>query len=199
MPTQIERMVFLLAASHRGLRVMRRRRRRRDHLYDGGQVLGSLMRHLRSLTPIEVALLPRGMIGPTRLGLLIATTGGALRLASPHLAAGVAAVDVAVVAPPAEEEHLATEAADDEAQGFGGVGVHGSERGRQELDAGVEPCDEHLVVLHGSRVRHRRLELALGPSLFWAAPLRPIASQRRGPLLGRPIHPVEISAELRDH
>jgi hypothetical protein len=163
----------LLLAAARERRAVRRARRRRDQLYDGGQVFGSLMRHLRGLEAIEVRLLPGGVVGPARLGLLVAAAGAAQRFTARGLAAGVAAIDVAVVAPPAQQEHLPAAAADDEAQGFGGVGVHGSERGRQELDAGPEPCDEHLVVLHGSRVRHRRLELALGPSSFSATALRP--------------------------
>lgn len=65
---------------------------------------------------------------------------GEPRLASPGLGADVAAVHVAVVAPPAQEEHLAAAAAVDEAQR-----VHGSGRDRQELDATHEPCDEAVV------------------------------------------------------
>jgi hypothetical protein len=70
-------MVVLLAASDRGVRVVRCRRRRRDHVYDGGQVFGSLMRHLRGLESIEVRLLPGGMVGSAGLGLLVAAAGGA--------------------------------------------------------------------------------------------------------------------------
>jgi len=138
MPTQIERMVLLLAA--RDQRVVRCHRDRRHDLYGLGQVLGRLMRHLRGLASIEVCLLPRGVVDPACFGLLVAATRGANRLASRELGAAVAAVRVAVVAPPAEEEHLSTTAAADEAQG-----VHGSGRDRQELDAVHEPCDEGLV------------------------------------------------------
>jgi hypothetical protein len=35
------------------------------------------MRHLCGLAPIEVPLLPRGVIGPARLCLLVAAAGGA--------------------------------------------------------------------------------------------------------------------------
>ena len=52
------------------------------------------------------------------------------------------AVLLAAIAAPANEEDLATlgAAADDKAKR-----IHGSDRDRQELDAGVEPWDEQLV------------------------------------------------------
>ena len=98
------------------------------------------MRHLRGGASIEIALLPRGVVGFTRRGLLVAATGGPDRVAAPELGADFTAVDVAVVAPRAQEEDPATPAADDEAQR-----VHGSGRDRQELDADLAPCDEPLV------------------------------------------------------
>jgi len=143
-------MALLLTAA-RDQRAVRRCRRRRDHLYDLGQVSGRVMRHLLGLAPIEVRLLPCGMVSATHVGLLVATAGGTQRLASPEVAAHVAAVDVAIVAPSAQEEHLSTATATDEAKGV--VGVHGSGRGRQELDANLEPCDEHLVELPAQGVR----------------------------------------------
>jgi hypothetical protein len=200
MPTQIERMLFLLAALDRDLRVVRCRPKRRDHLYDGGQVFGSLMRHLCGVAPIEVALLPRGVIGPARLRLLIAAAGATQRFLATDLATLVAAIDVSVVAPAAEEEQLPTAAAEDETQGCGGGGgVHGSRRDREELDAALEPCDEHLVVLTARACDTEGSSLRLGPSLFSAAPVRPIRLRRRWPLLGMRVQPVEISAELRNH
>jgi hypothetical protein len=86
------------------------------------------MRHLRGLAPIEVPLLAGRMVSPSRLGLLVAAAGAAQGIGAPQLAAGVAAVHVAVVAPPTKEEDLSTATAttDYEAQGIGGVGVHGS-------------------------------------------------------------------------
>jgi len=53
MPSQIERMVLLLAAA-REQRVVRWNRSRQDHLYGRGQLGGSVMRHLWALAPIEV-------------------------------------------------------------------------------------------------------------------------------------------------
>jgi hypothetical protein len=101
------------------------------------------MRHLSDLAPIEVSLLSCGVVGPTGLGLLIPAACAANRLASPLLGAGVAAVDVPVVAPPAEKEDLATAAAANEAQRL--TDVHGSKSARQKLDDEPEPCDEDLV------------------------------------------------------
>jgi hypothetical protein len=157
------------------------------------------MRHLRGLAPIEVALLPRRVIGPAGLGLLIPAAGAAPGIPSPELAAGLAAVHVAVVAPPAKEEHLIAAATADEAKGYGGGGVHGSRRGHQELDAGLEPCDEHLVVPTARACDTEGSSFRLGPSLFSAASVRLIPPRRPGPLLGLLVHPVQISAELRDH
>jgi hypothetical protein len=73
------------------------------------------MRHLRGLAAIEVSLLPGGMVSPPRLSLLVAAAGAALGLDAPQLAAPVAAVHVAVVAPTAEKEHLPAATADHEA------------------------------------------------------------------------------------
>jgi len=169
MPTQIERMLFLLAALDRDLRVVRCRPMRRDHLYDGGQVFGSLMRHLCGVAPIEVALLPRGVIGPAPLRLLIAAAGATQRFLATSLATLVAAIQVAVVAEAAQEEQPPTAAAENKAQRCGG-GVHGSRRGREELDAALEPCDEHLVVLTARACDTEGSSYQLGPSLFWLRP-----------------------------
>jgi hypothetical protein len=70
--THSERMIGLPAG--RGRRVMRRDRSRREHLYGIAVELGSLMRHLRGLASIEVALLPCSVVGSTRFGALIAAT-----------------------------------------------------------------------------------------------------------------------------
>src|SRR5262249_58159503 len=105
MPTQIDRMRLQLLAAARDRRVVRRGRRRQDHLYDCGQVWGSLMRHLRDLEPVEVPLLPRRVVRPTGVGLLIAAARGTNRLAAAMLSASIGAVDVAVVAPAAERKN----------------------------------------------------------------------------------------------
>ncbi|HET6582528.1 MAG TPA: hypothetical protein VFG69_03755 [Nannocystaceae bacterium] len=131
-------MVLLLAT--RDQRVVRCRRSRRDHIYVRGQLLGRVMRHLGDVVTIEIALLSGCVVRPADLALLIPAAGSAHRIAPPELGAVVVAVHVAVVAPPAQEEHLTTAAADDEAEG-----VHGSGRNRQELDAAPEPCDEAFV------------------------------------------------------
>lgn len=73
------------------------------------------MRHLSGLAPIEVALLPRRMVSLTRIRLLVAAARSPDRVAPPQLGAAVRAVHVTVVAPPAQEEHLPTATADDEA------------------------------------------------------------------------------------
>jgi len=70
-------MIVLLPAFDYGWRAVRCRRRRRDQLYGGGQLLGSLMRHLCGLEAIEVRLLPGGVVGPARVGLLVAAAGAA--------------------------------------------------------------------------------------------------------------------------
>jgi len=98
-------MCLLLAA--RGRRGVRRDRSRQDDLYGAGQLLGSLMRHLRGLASIEVPLVSRGVHGPAGLGALIAAACRAERLAARHLGAHPRAVPVPVVAPATQEEHLA--------------------------------------------------------------------------------------------
>jgi hypothetical protein len=72
-------MHYLLAA--RGRRVVRQDRSWRDHVYGSGQVFDKvqcpnlgLMRHLRGLTLVEVALLTNGVAGPPGLGPLVPTT-----------------------------------------------------------------------------------------------------------------------------
>jgi hypothetical protein len=54
---------------------VRRGRSRLAHLYVLKQLLGSLMRHLRGLTSIEIALLARGVMCPTGSSPLVARTG----------------------------------------------------------------------------------------------------------------------------
>lgn len=53
---------------------MHRDRIQREDLYVLGYERGSLMRHLRGLASIEVALLPGRMVGTAGLGALIAAT-----------------------------------------------------------------------------------------------------------------------------
>jgi len=108
-------MVILHAALDQDLRVVRGRRRRRDHVYGGGQLFGSLMRHLRGVAPIEVRLLAGGVIGPTRFRQLVTSAGAAQGLATPSPTAVVVAVDVPVVAPATEKHQPRTPAADDKA------------------------------------------------------------------------------------
>lgn len=62
------------------------------------------MRHLR-VAALEVALLARGMVRPTPLGLLVGAPRSALALTSGQLGAAVEAVDVAPVAS-STEPHL---------------------------------------------------------------------------------------------
>jgi ABC-type spermidine/putrescine transport system permease subunit II len=73
------------------------------------------MRHLRGLASIEVPLVSRRVVSAASLRALIATAGCADRFASSDLGAVFAAVPIAVVAPTAEEEHLPTPNAADEA------------------------------------------------------------------------------------
>ena len=93
---------------------MRHDRSWRDHVYGGGQVFDKvqcpnlgLMRHLRGLALVEVALLGGGMVSPTGLGPLVPATRCPDRVASCRLSAVLVAVPVAVVAIGAQEEHLA--------------------------------------------------------------------------------------------
>lgn len=134
-PIQIGRIVVLLAARDRC--VMHRGRQRRRDLYDRGQVLGSLMRHLRGLDAVEVPLLASGVVGPAGRGPLIALARLALRGVARQGGADPGAVGLPVVAEAAQEEELPAGPAGDEAQR-----VHGSGRDRQELDADREPCEE---------------------------------------------------------
>jgi hypothetical protein len=116
MTTHSELMTCLLAV--RGRCIAHRDRSRRRHLYDRGQVLGSvvcpvfgLLRHLCGVTPVEVSLLPRGVVRPPDLGSLVAVTGLAHRLLPRESRARSRAVPVAVVAPGAEKEDLAAPSA----------------------------------------------------------------------------------------
>jgi hypothetical protein len=86
----------------------------------------------RSVRVVEAAG-AAALVPPPRLALLAAVGG---------LGARAAAVPVAAIAAAADEEDLPAvgAVADDEAQR-----VHGSGRGRQELDDDREPCDEPLV------------------------------------------------------
>jgi hypothetical protein len=97
------------------------------------------MRHLGGLAPIEIGLLPRGMVGPAGFRLLVAAPGGALRIATPELGAKLAAVGLAVVAPAAQVEDPDTAATADEAQRIHVPAL------RQKLDARSETCDEQPV------------------------------------------------------
>ena len=98
------------------------------------------MRH--GLAAVAVVLRSRGVIEPACARPLMASTGLPL-LASSRLPPALApAVLLATIAAAADEEDLATlgAATDDKAKR-----IHGSDRDRQELDAGVEPWDEHFV------------------------------------------------------
>jgi hypothetical protein len=108
--------------------------------YVAGQLLGTLMRHV--LAPVSVVLRPRRVVEPARARPLMALAGLALLLAAGHGGAGTSAVPLPPVTPPADEEHLPAggPVAHHEAQR-----VHGSGRGRQELDVDPDPCDERLV------------------------------------------------------
>jgi hypothetical protein len=71
-------MTYLLAARDR--RVVRRRLSRQDHVYGTRQVFDKvecpilgLMRHLRGVALVQVALLSSGMAHATGLGLLVPT------------------------------------------------------------------------------------------------------------------------------
>jgi hypothetical protein len=91
-----------------------RDRSRRIDDYIRGQLLGSLMRHLAGLVSIEVALVPGGVMGATRHGLLVAARGCGQRSSTSGPAAAGRAVAVAAVAPAAEEENLPAARARDE-------------------------------------------------------------------------------------
>jgi len=113
---------------------------RHENLYGPGQVFRTVMRH--GLVAVAVVLRSRRVIEPPGARSLMPPTGLAL-LASPRGPPAIArAVLLAVIAAPADEEDLATlgAPADNKAKR-----IHGSDRDRQELDAGIEPCDEQLV------------------------------------------------------
>jgi hypothetical protein len=115
--------------------------RERHHLdYAGGQVLETVMRHV--LASGAVALRSRRVVQPAGPAPLVALAGRALLLAAVGLPAGPAAVELPPIAAPADEEDLSAgkPVTDDEAQR-----VHGTGRGRHELDADRVPCDEPLV------------------------------------------------------
>jgi hypothetical protein len=106
-----------LLATH-GRRVVRQDRSRRDHVYGSGQVfdkvecpIPGLMRHLRDVALIEVALLAGRVTGATSIGPLVAAPRLAHGIPARRLGAVVTAVPVAVVAVEAEEEHLPTSSA----------------------------------------------------------------------------------------
>jgi hypothetical protein len=105
-------MAYLLAA--RGRRIVRLNVSRQDHVYGTGQVfdkrqcpIPGLMRHLRGVALVEVALLGSGMVHAARLGPLVPTPCVSQRIPSCSVGAVVITVAVAVVAARAQEEHLA--------------------------------------------------------------------------------------------
>jgi len=166
---------------------------RHENLYGPGQVFRTVMRH--GLVAVAVVLRSRRVIEPPGTRSLMASTGLAL-LVSPRRPPAIArAVLLAAIATPADEEDLATlgAPADDKAKR-----IHGSDRHRQELDAGVEPWDEQLVG-PGSGARpegSRRLPRAF--VLFGLRGRRPIAAAPRRPLIGDH-RPNGICALLRGH
>jgi hypothetical protein len=160
----MERMVLLLAAA-RDQGVVPCRRRRRVHLYGGGQVSGSVMHHLGGLAPIEVGLLARRMLGPAGVRLLVAASGGAQRIAPAELRAQVAAIGLAVVdakglpvgqQPPDRRRPARGHA---EAQGRDPAGVLlGSGKLATELDR-LDLIDEYKFLIHPRIAGH-------GPTLY---------------------------------
>jgi hypothetical protein len=130
MPTQSDSIKVLLA----GVEC------RHENLYGPGQVFRTAMRH--GLAAVAVVVRSRRMIEPARTGSLMAPTRLALLAPPRHAPAIARAVLLATITAPADEEDLATlgAAADDKAKR-----IHGSDRDRQELDAGLEPWDEQLV------------------------------------------------------
>jgi hypothetical protein len=111
-------MNSLLAARDR--RLMRGHRSRRDDLYGSGQLFGRLMRHLPGLASIEVTLLPGGVLGAASVAALVSPSRRTHRIAASSQRAQLAAVAVAVIAKPANEEDLAATRAADEAKRFHG-------------------------------------------------------------------------------
>jgi hypothetical protein len=134
-PTQSDCIDILLTAGAR--RVVRRGRSRRDDLYGLEQPFGSLMRHLRGLPAIEVALVPSGVVGPASRRLLISPTGSRARLAARDRGARPRAVTVSPVAPAAKEEHLAAPTTAHEAKRLQGSGCD-----RQKFGSRSAPWDE---------------------------------------------------------
>ncbi|MBZ0231915.1 MAG: hypothetical protein K8M05_06150 [Deltaproteobacteria bacterium] len=108
--------------------------------YAGGQLLGTLMRHV--LAAVALALHPIGVVATTEAASLMSTPGLTLLAPTARRRTDPRAVALPAVAPAADEEDLPAlgAGADDEAQR-----VHGSGRDRQELDVRLAPCDEHLV------------------------------------------------------
>jgi len=154
---------------------------RHENLYGPGQVFRTVMRH--GLAAVAVVLRARRVIEAARAGPLMAPAGLSLLAPPGEPPAGTRAVLLPTIAAAADEEHLAAlgAAADDEAKR-----IHGSDRDRQELDAGIEPCDEPFVG-PGSGARpegSRRLPRAF--ALFGERAGRPIPAARPGPLLGDP-------------
>jgi hypothetical protein len=88
---------------------------RRDGFYVAGQLLGRLMRHLRELASIEVALVPRRMTNTASLAALISTPRREQRFSARGLRARRPAVAVTVVAEATDEEDLPTPRAAHEA------------------------------------------------------------------------------------
>jgi hypothetical protein len=105
-------MTYLLATRRR--RVVRRNWSRQDHVYGTGQVfdklqcpIPGLMRHLRGIALVQVALLGSGMVRAAGPGPLVPTPRRAHRSLSCSVGAVVVAVSLPVVAVRTQEEHLA--------------------------------------------------------------------------------------------
>lgn len=137
------------------------------------------MRHLCSFVLIEISLLSRGAVGPTRRGALIASSGSSNGCSPGGVSACGVAIPITVVTPAAQAERQPAVAADDEAQG-----VHGSGRDRQKLGRVPEPCDEGFVEgpARGLRPKARVWDSGLHSS-GGRCTCR-IASQSRGRILG---------------
>ena len=113
---------------------------RHENLYGPGQVFRTVMRH--GLVAVAVVLRSRRVVEPACARSLMAAAGLPLLASSRQSPTLAPAVLLATIATAADEEHLATlgAATDDKAKR-----IHGSDRDRQELDAGIEPWDEQLV------------------------------------------------------
>jgi hypothetical protein len=187
----MERMVLLLAAA-RDQGVVPCRRSRRVHLYGRGQVFGRVMRHLRGLAPIQVRLLARRMVSSAGFGPLVAAPGGALRIAAREIGAQVAAVGMAVIAPPAQVEDLTTATTADEAQR-----IH-VPAPRQKLDARSETCDEQPVDPRPVDDLRARSGYS-GPSFLSAASDLGTAARTPARVFSSGSLPLRISAVSRAH